>query len=269
MKARLLLGVGLAALLILPQWSYAQEAEVSEAPDLSGVTTWEVNPADMGTFMAAVEKVVKAAGEADLPAEHGWSMWQDMYSITLVGQFMKAELDDPEHWMKQFMGTPGEATLMEAFQDFEAVSIVGAQSEIHQHMPAWSYMPEGMTEPPMVWVRVHEFWTKGGQENYEKWNALVGDFMAFFQDIGYPYPIWGNMVRYGDMRTLFVTAYDNPSDYVGDHSVVAMAEQQGKAEAWQGLLARLDQLTMRGEIADHQFLAAQSYLPELEETAAK
>jgi hypothetical protein len=263
-----MLGICLAALLTLPQWSHAQE-DAAPKMDLSGVTTWDVNPADMGTFMASVEKIVKAAQEANLPAEYGWSMWQDMYSVTLVGQFMKAELDDPELWMKQFMGTPGEATLMEAFQDFEAVSILGSQSEIHQHMPDWSYMPEGMTAPPMAWVRVHEFWGKSGQENYEMWNALIGDFVKFFGDIGYPYPIWGNMVRYGENRTLFVTAYDKPSDYMGEYSVEAMAERQGKMDEWNGLLARLGELTLKGEMSDLEFLAAQSYLPEMEETAAK
>ena len=266
MKARFMLGIGLAALLTPPQLSHAQEYD---APDLSGVSTWDINPADMGTFMAAVEKVVKAAHEADLPAEYGWSMWQDMYSITLVGQFMKAELDDPEHWMKQFMGTPGEATLTAAFQDFENVSILGSRSEIQQHMPAWSYMPEGMTTPPMAWVRVHEFWVKSGQENDQKWNALIGDFMAFFKDLEYPYPIWGNMVRYGENRNMFVTAYDNPSDYLGDHSVEAMAEKQGKMGEWEELFVRLGQLTIKGEISDHQFLPAHSYLPETEQTAAR
>lgn len=266
MKARFMLGIGLAALLALPQWSRAQEAE---APDLAGVSTWDINPADMGRFMAVAENVVKAAREANLPAKYGWSMWQDMYSITLVGEFVRAELDDPEHWMKQFTGTPGEATLRAAFQDFESVSIVGARSEIQQHMPAWSYMPEGMTTPPMAWVRVHEFWVKGGQENYQKWNALIGDFMAFFGDLGYPYPVWGNMVRYGEHRNLFVTPYDNPSDYLGDHSVAAMAEKQGKMGEWEALLARLGQLTFKGEVSDLQFLPAQSYLPETEETAAR
>jgi hypothetical protein len=266
MKARFILGIGLAALLTLPQWSHAQE---SEAPDLATVTTWEVNPADMGTFMAVAEKVVAAAHEANLAAEYGWSMWQDMYSITLVGTFMKAELDDPEHWMKQFAGTPGEATLTAAFQDFESVSFLGARSEIHQNMPAWSYMPEGMTAPPMAWVRVRELWVKGGQENYQKWDALIGDFMAFFKDIGYPYPIWGNMARYGENRVLFVTAYDTPSDYLGDHSVQAMVEKLDRTGEWQELLMRLGQLTMKGEVSDHQFLPAQSYLPETEETAAR
>jgi hypothetical protein len=146
---------------------------------------------------------------------------------------------------------------------------MGSQSEIHQGMPAWSYNPEGMTMPPMAWVRVHEFWTKGGQANYQKWNALIGEFMAFFKDVGYPYPVWGNMVRYGDNRNIFVTAYDSPADYMGDHSVEALAAKHGKSEQWQELLMRLSQLTHRGETTDLQFMAAQSYMPEMDETGSR
>ena len=268
MKARTMLGFALAALLTLPQWSQAQEYEAPEMGPLSSVSYWDIDPADMGDFMTSVEKVVQAAREANLPAEYGWHMWQDMNTIVIVGEFNKAELDDPEHWMKQFMGTPGEATLMGAFQDMQSVDWLGGRNEINQYMPGWSYEPEGW-QPYMAWVRVHEFWVKSGQETQQKWNALIPEFMAFFKEIGYPYPIWGQMVRYGENRNMFVTAYDNPSDYMGDHSAEALAAKHGKSEEWQKLVMQLNQLIRNGEISDLQFLAAQSYLPEMEETGSK
>jgi hypothetical protein len=269
MKVRTLLGLALAAVLAFPQWSHAQEYEQSESVELANVYTWHIDPADMGTFMSAVEMIAKAARQANLGETYSWHMWQDIYSFTIVTPFVEAELMDPEHWMKQYMGTPGEATLMAAFQEFEKVDMLGATSEMHQAMPAWSYMPEGMSMPPMAWVRVHEFWVKGGQENDQKWNALIGEFMAFFKDIGYPYPIWGNMVRYGENRNLFVAAYDDPSAYVGANSVEAIAKKHGKAEQWEGLLMRLSQLTLRAESTDLQYMPAQSYMPQMEQTGSR
>jgi hypothetical protein len=262
-----MLGLALAALLTVPQWSQAQEHESPAAVELASVSYWNIDPADLGTFMDVAAKVVKAAGEANLPAEYGWHMWQDMYTVVIVGQFNKAELDDPEHWMKQFMGTPGEATLMSAFQEMDNIDWLGGTNEIHQHMPDWTYEPAGW-QPSMAWVRVHEFWVKSGQQNQQKWNALIGEFMAFFKEIDYPYPVWGNMVRYGDSRNLFVTAYDNPANYLGDHSTTALAEKHGKSAKWQDLLGRLSQLTLKGETSDMQFLAAQSYLPGMGETGS-
>jgi len=266
MKARFMLGFALAALLTLPQWSQAQE---TEATQLSTVSYWEIDPADLGAFLDAAEKVVQAAREANLPADYGWTMWQDMYTVVLVGQFNRAELDDPEHWMKQFMGTPGEATLMAVFEGMESIDWLGMSSEISQYMPDWSYQPEGMSTPPMAWVRVHEFWVKSGVENQQKWNVLIGDFMSFFKEIGYPYPVWGQMVRYGENRNMFVTAYDDPSAYMGDHSVEALAAEHGKAEQWQELLAQLSQLTLKGELSDLQFLPAQSYQPGMDGTGTR
>jgi hypothetical protein len=269
MRIRLTLSLAVAALVTFPLGALAQEYEEAKPSMLSAVSTWEINPADLGKFMTAAEQVVKAAREAELDREWAWTMWQNAYTITIVGQFNKAELDDPEVWMKQFMGTPGEATLMEAFQEMEGIGIVRATNEIHQDMPAWGYMPEGMGEPPLAWVHVHEFWLKSGQANYQKWNALIGDFMAFFKDVGYAYPVWGSMVRYGDSRTIFVTAYDNPSEYHGAKGVEALAKQHMAGDRWQELLGRLAQLTNRADDAHLQFLPAQSYMGGSQETSSK
>ncbi len=269
MKVRLMQSLALAAIVALPQGAQAQEPTTPELGPLSSVSTWQIDPADFEKFLAVAEKIVKAAKEANLGADYAWTMWQDLYTVAIVGPFNKAELDDPEVWMKQFMGTPGEATLMEAFQEFEAVSIVRGATEIHQEMPDWSYTPEGMGEPSYAWVHVHEFWLKSGQENLQKWNAVIGDFMTFFKNVGYPYPVWGSRVRYGENRAIFVVAYDDQSEYYGAKSVEALAQEHMAGDRWQELLARLAQLTNRAEDDHYEFLSAQSYVVAYDETGSR
>lgn len=261
MRTKHILGLVMAAVLAVPQTGRTQEANPPEMAPLQSVATWDIDPADVGTFMQAVVKVVQAAREANLAPEYGWSLWQNMYSVTLVSPFNRAELDDPQDWMNQFAGTPGQATLMEAFQEMEGVQFLSTVQEIHQGMPAWSYMPEGMTTPPMAFVRVNEFWTKSGQANDQAWNALIADFVEFFGNIEYPYPIWGSMVRFGENRTTFVTAYDDPGEYFGTNSVEALAERKGMLSEWQELLTRLSQVTRKAEVGDYTYLPDQSYTP--------
>jgi hypothetical protein len=68
---------------------------------------------------------------------------------------------------------------------------------------------------------------------------------------------------------MFVTAYDDPAAYMGENSAEALAAKHGKEEKWQELLMRLGQLVNRGEISDHSFMAEQSYMPEMDEMAAR
>lgn len=258
MKTRFTLALAVAALIAVPRAALAQE--MPRLGEMSAVSVWQVDPADMGTFMTVAQKVAQAAKQAKLGRGYGWTMWQTSYSISIIGPFNKAELDDPQIWMKQFMGTPGEATLMQAMQEFEGVDILGGATEIVQEMPDWGYMPEGMTAPPMAWVHIHEFWLRSGEANFAKWNALIPEFVAFFEAIGYPYPMWSHMVRYGDNRTLFVTAYDNAGEFFGTKSVTALAEKHGMVDRWQQLLTRLNELVLRHRESDAQYLAAQSYV---------
>ncbi len=269
MNRRTVLGFALAALLTLPQWSHAQDSKMPEMGPLSSVMTWDVEPADMQKFLGAVEKVVTAAREANLAPEYGWTMWQKNFSFTIVGPFNRAELDDPEIWMKQFAGTPGEATLAAAFQEFDDVSITRSVTEVHQEMPAWNYMPDGMTMPPMAWARVHEFWTKSSQAANQEWNALIGDIMGFFKEIRFPYPVWGNTVRFGDNRSIFVTAFADPAQYLGANSVDQLAAKAGKTEQWQALMGRLSQVVRRSDSGDYRFMPNHSYMPQAAETGGQ
>ncbi len=59
---------------------------------------------------------------------------------------------------------------------------------------------------------------------------------------------------------MFVTAYDDRSEYHGAKSVEALAKEHMAGERWQDLLGRLSQLTTRARDDHYQFLPAQSYL---------
>ncbi len=129
-----------------------------------------------------------------------------------------------------------------------------------QTVPEWIYWPEGMEVPPYGWTHIHEFWLKSGEENFQEWNALMGDLVSFFKDIGYPCPVSGVVVRYGDSRVMLATLYDDPSQYHGTTSVEALAAEHLAGGRWQELLSRLGELTTRARDDHYQFLPAQSYL---------
>ncbi len=262
MRTRSLVGFALAAAFIVPNQTEAQLPEMPELGPLMAVYTWQIEPADMAKFMAMGEKIAKAAKAAKLGQDYGWTMWQNLYTVSLVGPFNRKELDDPMVWVKQFMDTPGQAGLMEAFQDMEAVDFLGAQAEIMQAMPGWSYTPTGMApmSAPLPMVHINEIWMKSGNANFTKWNTLMADFMAFFKEIGFSYPVYGYTVRYGDARAVFVTAYDNQSEYFGAKSVNALVAKRNLGAKWQGLLTRLGELTLRGEQSHFSYLPSQSYM---------
>lgn len=258
MKTRLSSIFTLAALALPVGQLAAQES--TELGPLSAVATWEVKAADLPQFMQVAAKVAEAAKKAGLAAEYGWSMWQRQNKIAIVGQFMRAELDDPEHWMKQFQGTDGEATLMEAFQAMEGMDILNGRNEIVQAMPAWSYRPEGYMPGEPKWVHSFELWPKTGMQVQEDLNAVMGDVVAFWKEIEYPYPVSAAMVRYGEPRFVFVIPYDDPASYHGENSMPNLIAQHMAGEKWQALEQRIVSLMLRSNDSHYQFLPEQSYI---------
>ncbi len=257
MKTRLTLPFLLAAVVVGPGPLVAQGQELGQ---MASVTTWEIEASHLPHFMEVATQVTEAAKKAGLPAEYGWTMWQKQNTITIVGAFNRAELDDPDHWMKQFAGTPGEGPLMEAFQAMEGMEISRSWNEIHQGLPAWTYQPEGYesTTPPQ-YVHVFEVWAKSTMSAQQEMSAVMGDIVAFWKEIEYPYPVWGNVVRYGEARYMFVIPYSDPATYHGEKSFQALIENHMAGDKWQDLETRLTAVMVRGDDSHHQFLPNQSY----------
>jgi hypothetical protein len=270
MSTRFALGAALAGLLAMPAVLAAQQQQAAPAEArLWTVVTFEVDPADAAKFQGIAEKIVRAAGQASIDDEYGWTFWNNWYTYTLVSRFDRAELDNPELWMKRFEGTPGRATLMEAFQELRGVTLRGVTEELLEVMPEWGYTPQGYTQPATMpattRVHVHEFWLKPGVEL--EWNALVKDFMTFFGEIGYPYPIEGHRVRFGEGRSVFVTVYTSPGEYFGPNSIESLAQARNAGDRWGQLIGRMSQLVARARDAHHMFVPGMSYMGPTQQAA--
>lgn len=261
MTKRAILGAALMALLAVPSAAVAQDEEGgSYTPgQMWHVVTWTLNPGDVATFRQVAEQVVEAAMQANLAAEYGWGFWNNMYSYTLVSQFEPASFTDPEMWMRQFKGTPGESTLQQAFEKMASVQVRSIMEEVLQDVNGWSFEPEGSEEPAEHgFGHVHEFWLKGGVE--QEFDGLIKDFMAFFKEMGYAYPVHGHRVRMGDTgRALFVTMYDTPEAYFGANSIERLVQQHNTTERWGELLERLAQLVTAGEESFMMYQPSMSY----------
>ena len=134
-------------------------------------------------------------------------------------------------------------------------------SEIVEVVPAWGYLPAsgGVSEYSMAMVG--EYWLKPGVA--EQWDALVADYIAFLQDVEYPYQIIAYRVRMGDEgRRVFATVYDTQEAYYGVNSVETLAAQKGKTDAWDAILARFIQLIVDAKQTDVAYVPAMSYVPE-------
>ncbi len=266
MKARAFLAVLLAA--AVPAWTLAQEMpEPSPGGDLAQIMTFQVAPSDVYAFQTTMAKLVSAASEANLAANYGWHMWTDQLgSFTLVYPVPNmAYFDDEEQWMRQFEGTPGEATLTAAFEAFEPLDAQVTSSEIAEAVPNWTYEPTTAHE----WnhAEVHEFWLKPGQQNVLKFDALSQEFIGFFKNLEFPYTVIGHRVRMGESRTFFVVAYDNKPAFYGQNTVENLAQQKGMQEQWGELLGRLTQLIVRAHTTSSDFLPDMTYMPTMETTS--
>lgn len=267
MKTRAFVAVLVAA--AMPASAFAQQMqEPSPGGDLAQVMTFEVAPSDVYAFQNTMTKLVSAARQAELAANFGWHMWTDQLgSYTLVYPVPNmAYFDDEEQWMRQYQGTPGEATLMAAFEEFATLDARVTASEVVEQVPNWTHEPATPTE----WnhTEVHTFWLKPGEPNMMKFDALVQEFMAFFKTVENPYAVWGHRVRMGDVgRTFFVVAFDNKPAFYGENSIEHIAEQKGMLEQWNQLLSRLPALIIKAETTTHDFLPDMTYMPAMETTS--
>ena len=85
-----------------------------------------VAPGDAPQFEAAMLKYIEASKLAEIPEEFLFDVYQenDRYLMVSFPENM-ATFDEPEEaWVARFMGTPGEALVLEAFGIFGAFDVV-------------------------------------------------------------------------------------------------------------------------------------------------
>lgn len=149
---RFALLVTLLALAIVPADVAAQEDEGS----LVQAVAWEISPADAGKWVGAIEKIVSAAKQANLSRNYGWVFYQeDIFRYRLIYPVENlAYFDDPMQWIRQFQGTPGQATLDEAFQTLNAISSTTLSDQVKKcGRGAEKFLPVRRSCRTLMWTK--------------------------------------------------------------------------------------------------------------------
>lgn len=250
-----------ATLLLLPQPGalMAQEEE-EQAPGYAYVMTVDVDIADRQAYEEALTGLVKAAGEAGIPAENSWYFWSHASGYTLVYPFKNmAYWDDPGQFWRKFDGTPGEAGL-DAFRAAMREIHTEAASEITVSDPAWGYWPEGYTEVKVA--HVHNDWLNPGSD--AAYDELAKEYIAFLGEIGYPYAVQGHRTLIGGDKMTWVTFADNLAGYFSEanwEDLIAAADAQ---EKWDGLIGKWASLVSRYEHMSASYEEEMSFTPTKE-----
>lgn len=233
-----------------------------ESGDLAQVITWEVDPGDAAAFVEGIEAIVAAAEKIGLSPEYAWTFWQDdIYQYKLVFPVAgMSYFDDPQQWMRQFMGTEAEADLMAAFETLNGVESRVLSDAVYEEVADWTRMVEGTAEQVPGLIHLDEFWLKGGVE--EEFGTLVEELFALYDEVGVPYSTIGHRPRIGGTgQIVFVTPVDSRENYYGANSPLGFLKEAGKVEEWSTLIARFNQLVTAGKHYDSDFLPSMSYIP--------
>ncbi len=249
----------------------AQDAEYS-APETAGpqyreINEFHVSPGDAAAFEMTIEKIVAAAEQAGLSADFGWLFFRDGSDFTLVYPFESmAYFDDEERWMRQFQGTPGEPTLMEAFGDFTGLDYSSANHIIKLN-PEHSYHPATPIENPN-WVHVVRNWVAPGQQEAHSENTVK--LMAIVEEVGWPYEVYAfnGVIGDGGLRS-YVIPFDNKASYYGDNSLGAYLAQHEKAEEWEAVFGERMKLLRDSDDFDQELVPGMTYQPEAETPEAE
>jgi len=247
--------------LALPTAVDAQEQQ--ERGETTQIIQWKVQPDQAKDFEAGIAGIVDAAEAANL-ADYRWVFWNDLYTYTLV--FPVADMayfNDPDQWMRGIFGTAGEETLTAAFATLGPIQSDIMLNQIVVTDASLSYQPATPPSGPPMFAHVDIATIKGGQE--EAFNAAVQEFMKFFADIGYPYPITGHRVLLGDtQRVDFVTFYDSKAAYHGPNNMVDLAEAAGMGDAMGTLSDRMTATITDWMHFDQEAKPDMSYWPDMD-----
>ena len=255
---RRLTSLVLALALLAPASMLAQE-DSSERGQLYQVTTWNVDPADMEGFEKGVKLFVQAAEKAG--SSYRWTIWQKGSEYVFAYPVSDyAYFDDPGQFMRSIAGTEGEADAQEAMKVFPALNMTVVSEEMVELKDAWSYKVESFDMQTVTAAHLDVMWTKSGSD--ESFDKLNKEWVAFFKDLGHPYPYDGHSVRFGDSgRTIYVTYIDDLSDYHGKNDMMKMIEAKNMGERWQGLDEQFNATVRRWDHYDMNYRRDMSYWP--------
>lgn len=237
-------------------------AQEDGAPTLVTIQAFEVAPADMSAFEDAVGKIVEAAGQAELEPRFRWGVYQkdDTYYVVDWPESM-ADFDDQDEWYRQYQGTPGEATLNEAFE---------AMAELDAAHDMWvdEELAELAYEPPQpmefgdqggVWIATE--WVRMGQEEAIAENTRR--VTALLEEIGFEYPVIFHRTRVGQGgRLSVIVPYDTQANLYGSKSLEAALAASEAGPRWGQLMQERNALLRDMESGLYVYRADLSYMPE-------
>jgi hypothetical protein len=238
----------------------AEYAAAEEGPMFNQIVEFEVSPAHAAGFEMTLEKIVEAAKLADLSADYGWMFFRNGSNFTLVYPVESmAYFDDEDRWRRQFMGTPGEAMLMEAFEMFGELDY-SSKSLVHKRNPAHSYMPPNPIEDPNH-VMVYVNWVKPGHQEAHAENTAA--LMKIISDLKWRYAVhaYDGVIGDGGVR-LYVVPFDDLSTFHGEGSLSAYLAQHEKGDEWGAIYGERMKLVRAMDSWDEEFVPGMTYMPE-------
>lgn len=255
----------LVAALALPVAALAQEHEQGAHKKLVQVITWQVQPDQMDEWEAAIKQIVEAAQAANVSEDYGWSFYSSTSNYTLVYPIANyAYFDDPMQWMRQFEGTEGDAKLKTAMASINSIDHRVINEEIAEHKLDWSYMPGDDFEQKLAehkFTHIDEFWVRPGKS--EEFGEVIKEYVAFFAEIGYGYPILGHEMKFGQSgRAVFVTVVDDLSDFYGASSFQQTAINANATDRMEALWAKLTPTIDKWEHGDETYRPELTYWPD-------
>ncbi len=244
MKFRFIPALFIAA-LALPVAALAQEHEHEMKDEsLVQVMTWEIAPDQTDEWEAVIKEIVDAAKAANLGHDYGWTFYSKNNDYTLIYPIANyAYFDDPMQWMRQFEGTEGNEALQAAMAKFPTIDHRVVNEMISVHKMDWSYIPGDMADLQQKmmdhrYVEVFEFSIRPGKN--EEFGEIIKEYMTFFKEIGYSYPIMGHDTKFGQSgRAVFVTMIDDLSDFYGENNFEATVAKANATERMQELWTKL------------------------------
>ncbi len=235
-------------------------AAQEERGQLWEVQTISVRPDHMDEFMEGLGTVKAAAEAAHLPAEYGWNIWVKDFDVAIASMAPDmASFDDPEAWIRQFQGTPGEAMVNEAMGRFMTqIAAQPSNREVYEHVVSWSYAPAQVSFESPSFAQRHDFWIKPGMG--EAFENTVKDIMAFQAEMNSPYPVNGYRMQFGDSgRATFLVMNDGWADFYGKNDMEAKMEATGTTAKWEGIMSSLRDCITAYESSQMEHIADLSY----------
>lgn len=241
------------------QQMQGQAAQDAEAAPYLIITHYQVALSDAQTFTRNAETIREAAEQAGLGAEFGWTLWRDGDDFFLASpRESLSSLEDPEAFMRQFEGTPGQQTLERAFQGFEGLDMQ-ANSYVVRSRPEWSYEPERPAlqgDPGGAYV-IRE-WTEVGSE--EELAQNQERLVRVLREVDFPYPAQVYQVVVGDLGRLeTVVLFDDLARFYGENSLESLLEATGQGQAWGNVMETRQDFVRKLETFTIQYVPDASY----------